>query len=40
MVIGQTPWRATGQPPEFERREQVAIRGRARREDVCMLPFG
>lgn len=39
MVIDQSTWRAAGEPPEFERREQVTIRGREQREDVYLLPL-
>ncbi len=38
MVIDLATWRAAGEPPEFQRREQVAIRGRSQREDVYVLP--
>jgi class 3 adenylate cyclase len=37
MVIDLATWRAAGEPPEFERREQVAIRGRSQREDLYVL---
>ena len=37
MVIDLATWRAAAQPPEFERQEQVAIRGRSRRENVYVL---
>jgi class 3 adenylate cyclase len=37
MVIDLATWRAAGEPPEFQRREQVAIRGRSQREDVYVL---
>ena len=39
MVIDLATWRAAGEPPEFQRREQVAIRGRSQREDVYVLPL-
>jgi class 3 adenylate cyclase len=39
MVIDLATWRAAGEPPEFERRDQVQIRGRSQREDVCVLPL-
>jgi adenylate cyclase len=37
MVIDQSTWRAAGEPPEFQLREQVAIRGRSQREDLYSL---
>jgi len=37
MVIDRATWRMAGEPPEFHRREQVAIRGRSQREDVYVL---
>ncbi len=37
-VIDLATWRAGGEPPEFQRREQVAIRGRSQREDLYVLP--
>jgi adenylate cyclase len=40
MVIDLATWRAAGEPPEFERREQVAIRGRSQREDLYVLSLG
>jgi class 3 adenylate cyclase len=40
MVIDLATWRAAGEPREFERREQVAIRGRSQREDLYVLPPG
>ena len=40
MVIDLATWRAAGEPSEFLRREQVAIRGRSQREDVYVLPLG
>jgi adenylate cyclase len=39
MVIDLATWRAAGEPPEFDRREQVAIRGRSQREDVYVMPL-
>ena len=39
MVIDLATWRAAGEPAEFERREQVPIRGRSQREDVYLLPL-
>jgi adenylate cyclase len=36
-VIDLATWRAAGEPPKFERREQVAIRGRSQREDLYVL---
>jgi class 3 adenylate cyclase len=40
MVIDLATWRAAGEPPEFQRREQVAIRGRSQREDLYVLSLG
>jgi len=39
MVIDQSTWRAAGNPSGFERREQVAIRGRGDRENLYLLPL-
>ena len=40
MVIDLATWRAAGEPPEFEWREQVAVRGRSQREDPYVPPLG
>jgi len=41
MVIDLATWRAAGDAAsDFERREQVPIRGRSHREDVYLLPAG
>jgi class 3 adenylate cyclase len=37
MVIDLATWRAAGEPPAFERREQVVIRGRSQRENLYVL---
>ena len=40
MAIDAATWRAGGEPSQFERKDQLAIRGRSQREDVYVLPLG